>query len=202
MNSSLNALSDALVAARRGNRTLDATPWLDTLETATQAYEVQDAVAAALVAEEPAPRITVQTPVLGLVGVCTGPPAAAGPEPNTVSAACRAPAPHKDSTTRPAPSQREPVDANGETIFMGRRRCGNLLQKKWRRWRCTSRPCWVAIWARQRNCMVADARAANAGLLPLVPSRELSRRVVCTRLCVVDPTGRKRVGFLDWPKHL
>ncbi|WP_198085066.1 fumarylacetoacetate hydrolase family protein [Variovorax sp. E3] len=48
MNSSLNALTDALVAARRANRTLDATPWLDTLETAAQAYEVQDAVAAAL----------------------------------------------------------------------------------------------------------------------------------------------------------
>lgn len=48
MNPSQTALTDALVAARRGNRTLDATPWLDTLETADQAYEVQDAVAAAL----------------------------------------------------------------------------------------------------------------------------------------------------------
>ncbi|SEF32639.1 fumarylacetoacetate hydrolase family protein [Variovorax sp. NFACC27] len=48
MNSSQTALTDALVAARRGNRTLDATPWLDTLETGAQAYEVQDAVAAAL----------------------------------------------------------------------------------------------------------------------------------------------------------
>jgi len=48
MNPSQTALTDALVAARRGNRTLDATPWLDTLETAAQAYEVQDAVAAAL----------------------------------------------------------------------------------------------------------------------------------------------------------
>jgi 2-keto-4-pentenoate hydratase len=58
MNSSQTALADALVAARRGNRTLDATPWLDTLETAAQAYEVQDAVAAALgwFDSQPAPR--------------------------------------------------------------------------------------------------------------------------------------------------
>lgn len=48
MTPSQTALTDALVAARRGNRTLDATPWLGTLETDTQAYEVQDAVAAAL----------------------------------------------------------------------------------------------------------------------------------------------------------
>ncbi|HEX7866700.1 MAG TPA: fumarylacetoacetate hydrolase family protein [Variovorax sp.] len=48
MTPSQTALTDALVAARRGNRTLDATPWLDTLESAVQAYEVQDAVAAAL----------------------------------------------------------------------------------------------------------------------------------------------------------
>ncbi len=48
MTPSQTALTDALVAARRGNRTLDATPWLDTLEEAAQAYEVQDAVAAAL----------------------------------------------------------------------------------------------------------------------------------------------------------
>ncbi|RUR66428.1 2-keto-4-pentenoate hydratase [Variovorax guangxiensis] len=58
MNSSQTALTDALVAARRGNRTLDATPWLDTLETAAQAYEVQDAVAAALgwFESQPVPR--------------------------------------------------------------------------------------------------------------------------------------------------
>jgi 2-keto-4-pentenoate hydratase len=45
---SQTALTDALVAARRGNRTLDASPWTDTLATGAQAYEVQDAVAAAL----------------------------------------------------------------------------------------------------------------------------------------------------------
>jgi 2-keto-4-pentenoate hydratase len=48
MNPSQTALTDALVAARRGNRTLDASPWTDALATAEQAYEVQDAVAAAL----------------------------------------------------------------------------------------------------------------------------------------------------------
>ncbi|SCX66730.1 fumarylacetoacetate hydrolase family protein [Variovorax sp. EL159] len=48
MTPSQTALTDALVAARRGNRTLDATPWTDTLGNDTQAYEVQDAVAAAL----------------------------------------------------------------------------------------------------------------------------------------------------------
>jgi 2-keto-4-pentenoate hydratase len=48
MNSSQTALTDALVAARRSNRTLDASPWTDALEADTQAYEVQDAVAAAL----------------------------------------------------------------------------------------------------------------------------------------------------------
>lgn len=42
------ALADALVAARRSNRTLDAAPWTDALQDAAQAYEVQDAVAAAL----------------------------------------------------------------------------------------------------------------------------------------------------------
>jgi len=58
MNPSQTALTDALVAARRGNRTLDATPWLDTLETAAQAYEVQDAVASALgwFESQPVPR--------------------------------------------------------------------------------------------------------------------------------------------------
>ena len=58
MNSSQTALTDALVAARRGNRTLDATSWLDTLETAAQAYEVQDAVASALgwFESQPVPR--------------------------------------------------------------------------------------------------------------------------------------------------
>lgn len=48
MNPSQTALTDALVAARRGNRTLDASPWTDALASATEAYEVQDAVAAAL----------------------------------------------------------------------------------------------------------------------------------------------------------
>ncbi|WP_369650887.1 MULTISPECIES: fumarylacetoacetate hydrolase family protein [unclassified Variovorax] len=48
MNSSMTALADALIAARRNNRTLDAAPWTDALQDATQAYEVQDAVAAAL----------------------------------------------------------------------------------------------------------------------------------------------------------
>ncbi|RQO45121.1 2-keto-4-pentenoate hydratase [Variovorax sp. KBW07] len=48
MTPSQTALTDALVAARRGNRTLDASPWSDTLGSDTQAYEVQDAVAAAL----------------------------------------------------------------------------------------------------------------------------------------------------------
>ena len=42
------ALTEALIAARQANRTLDATPWTDALQDATQAYEVQDAVAAAL----------------------------------------------------------------------------------------------------------------------------------------------------------
>ncbi|MDP9932383.1 fumarylacetoacetate hydrolase family protein [Variovorax paradoxus] len=44
----MTALADALVAARQFNRTLDATPWLATLQDAAQAYEVQDAVASAL----------------------------------------------------------------------------------------------------------------------------------------------------------
>ena len=48
MNSSMTALADALIAARRNNRTLGAAPWTDALQDATQAYEVQDAVAAAL----------------------------------------------------------------------------------------------------------------------------------------------------------
>ncbi|QNK67370.1 fumarylacetoacetate hydrolase family protein [Variovorax sp. PAMC26660] len=48
MTPSQTALTDALVAARRGNRTLDATPWTGTLASDTQAYEVQDAVATAL----------------------------------------------------------------------------------------------------------------------------------------------------------
>jgi len=48
MNSPTTALADALVAARRSNSTLDATPWTDTLQDAAQAYEVQDAVASAL----------------------------------------------------------------------------------------------------------------------------------------------------------
>jgi 2-keto-4-pentenoate hydratase len=48
MTPSQTALTDALVAARRGNRTLDASPWIDTLDSDTQAYEVQDAVATAL----------------------------------------------------------------------------------------------------------------------------------------------------------
>jgi 2-keto-4-pentenoate hydratase len=52
------ALAQALTQARQSNKTLDATPWLDTLENAAQAYEVQDAVAAALGwwADEAAPR--------------------------------------------------------------------------------------------------------------------------------------------------
>jgi 2-keto-4-pentenoate hydratase len=48
MTPSQTALTEALVAARRGNHTLDAAPWTDALQDATQAYEVQDAVAAAL----------------------------------------------------------------------------------------------------------------------------------------------------------
>jgi hypothetical protein len=48
MNPSQTALTDALVAARRGNRTLDASPWTDALATHLEAYEVQDAVAVAL----------------------------------------------------------------------------------------------------------------------------------------------------------
>jgi len=48
MNPSMTALADALIATRRSNTTLDATPWPDTLQDATQAYEVQDAVASAL----------------------------------------------------------------------------------------------------------------------------------------------------------
>lgn len=48
MNSSQTALTDALVAARSGNCILDASPWTDALADANQAYEVQDAVAAAL----------------------------------------------------------------------------------------------------------------------------------------------------------
>ena len=44
----MTALADALIAARRSNRTLDAAPWTDALQDAAQAYEVQDAVAAAL----------------------------------------------------------------------------------------------------------------------------------------------------------
>jgi len=48
MNPSMTALADALIAARRSNRTLDAAPWTDALQDAGQAYEVQDAVAAAL----------------------------------------------------------------------------------------------------------------------------------------------------------
>lgn len=48
MNESMTALTDALIAARRSNRTLDAAPWTDTLQDAAQAYELQDAVAAAL----------------------------------------------------------------------------------------------------------------------------------------------------------
>ncbi|MBD9665885.1 2-keto-4-pentenoate hydratase [Variovorax paradoxus] len=44
----MTALADALIAARRNNRTLGAAPWTDALQDATQAYEVQDAVAAAL----------------------------------------------------------------------------------------------------------------------------------------------------------
>lgn len=48
MNHSPSALADALVAARRSNRTLDASPLADALQDAAQAYEVQDAVASAL----------------------------------------------------------------------------------------------------------------------------------------------------------
>lgn len=48
MNSQMTALAGALVAARRSNSTLDATPWLTTIQDAAQAYEVQDAVASAL----------------------------------------------------------------------------------------------------------------------------------------------------------
>ncbi|WP_431112325.1 fumarylacetoacetate hydrolase family protein [Variovorax paradoxus] len=48
MTSQMTALTDALVAARRSNTTLDASPWTDALQDATQAYEVQDAVASAL----------------------------------------------------------------------------------------------------------------------------------------------------------
>ncbi|WP_018904478.1 fumarylacetoacetate hydrolase family protein [Variovorax paradoxus] len=44
----MTALANALIQARQSNQTLDATPWLNTLETADQAYEVQDAVASAL----------------------------------------------------------------------------------------------------------------------------------------------------------
>src|SRR5688572_12040621 len=48
MTSQMTALTDALVAARRSNAPLDAAPWTDALQDATQSYEVQDAVAAAL----------------------------------------------------------------------------------------------------------------------------------------------------------
>ena len=48
MNRSTTALAEALIAARRNNTTLDATPWTDTLQDAAQAYEVQDAIGAAL----------------------------------------------------------------------------------------------------------------------------------------------------------
>lgn len=48
MNHSPTALAEALANARRTHQTLDATPWLGTLETPEQAYAVQDAVAAAL----------------------------------------------------------------------------------------------------------------------------------------------------------
>ncbi|MDQ0570300.1 2-keto-4-pentenoate hydratase [Variovorax paradoxus] len=48
MNPQTTALADALIAARRSNCTLDAAPWTDALQDATQAYEVQDAVASAL----------------------------------------------------------------------------------------------------------------------------------------------------------
>jgi 2-keto-4-pentenoate hydratase len=52
------ALAQVLIQARQSNKTLDATPWLDALENATEAYEVQDAVAAALgwLADGAAPR--------------------------------------------------------------------------------------------------------------------------------------------------
>ena len=48
MTPSITALADALIAARQSNRTLDAAPWLPTLQDAAQAYEVQDAVGSAL----------------------------------------------------------------------------------------------------------------------------------------------------------
>jgi 2-keto-4-pentenoate hydratase len=48
MTSQTTALTDALVAARRSNTTLDASTWTDVLQDPAQAYEVQDAVAAAL----------------------------------------------------------------------------------------------------------------------------------------------------------
>lgn len=48
MTPSMTALANALIQARQSNQTLDATSWLNTLETADQAYEVQDAVASAL----------------------------------------------------------------------------------------------------------------------------------------------------------
>lgn len=44
----MTALADALIAARQSNRTLEAAAFTDTLQDATQAYEVQDAVASAL----------------------------------------------------------------------------------------------------------------------------------------------------------
>ena len=44
----MTALTDALIAARQSNRTLDAAPLTDALQDAAQAYEVQDAVASAL----------------------------------------------------------------------------------------------------------------------------------------------------------
>jgi 2-keto-4-pentenoate hydratase len=48
MTSQTTALTEALATARRSNTTLDAARWADTLQNATQAYEVQDAVALAL----------------------------------------------------------------------------------------------------------------------------------------------------------
>ena len=48
MNPSMTALAEALIAARRSNTTLDATPWTDTLQDPAQAYEVQDAIGSAL----------------------------------------------------------------------------------------------------------------------------------------------------------
>ncbi|MDH6594294.1 2-keto-4-pentenoate hydratase [Variovorax sp. TBS-050B] len=58
MTPSTTALAEALANARRTHQTLDATPWLATLENADQAYQVQDAVAASLgwFADESAPR--------------------------------------------------------------------------------------------------------------------------------------------------